>query len=223
MSNKRNKFYRKGVEHLENGDYKEAIDAFNGSLNIHPDFPEGILQRGTAYLLLNDDDRALKDYEQAEELKPEWGLANYYLAVTYRKLEMYPTALAYIDRAIFLDPNDSDFYCERGFIYEESEQEEEALASFSRAIELNGEHVPAYISRGEIYQSREKWKEALGDYSRAIDIDPKDDTVYANRGYTYYDMGDYSKAIEDFSAAIAIDPEYSPYYFARANDYSNLR
>ena len=51
--------------------FKEAIDDFNKTLELNPNYTDGYNNRGLTYLLLNNTTAALKDFNQALIIKPD--------------------------------------------------------------------------------------------------------------------------------------------------------
>ena len=57
--------YDLGIRYLEEGDYEEAILAFNAAIEIDPNRPEAYMGRAEAYIKLDKPEEALKDYKRA--------------------------------------------------------------------------------------------------------------------------------------------------------------
>lgn len=162
-------------------------------------------------MYLKDYERALVDIEKAEALDPQWEFANYYMALTYRELGMYPTALAYIDRAIFLDDYPRYLYNEQGEMLAEIGQDEQALVSFSESLELDDEDYFVLHSRSLTYMRLQRYDAALADINRAMQF-LRDDLFFLNtRACLYLHMQDYAHAIKDMNRAIQLDREEERY------------
>lgn len=75
------------------GKYKEAVAAYTEALNLKKDFGLAYLNRGLLYKIeLSDDDKALKDFEQAINIlygKKELGLAKLNMSEIYAKRKNY--------------------------------------------------------------------------------------------------------------------------------------
>ena len=60
--------YDLGMRYLEEGDYEEAILAFNAAIEIDDSRPEAYMGRAEAYIAVNEPEKALKDYKKARRL-----------------------------------------------------------------------------------------------------------------------------------------------------------
>jgi len=67
-------------------------------------------------------------------------------------MERHDEALADLNRAIELDPNQTRAIADRGETYRITGRYDEALADFNRAIELDSDYAWAIGSRGHTYR-----------------------------------------------------------------------
>ena len=111
-------------------------------------------------------------------------------------------------RKIVKDPNNIDYYIDRGDIYFSIREFEKALKDYSRVIELssysNSTKGRYYRDRGYTYYCLKEYKKAIEDFSKAIELEPTDRDYHNNRGNAYYYLKEYEKAIEDYSRAIEV-------------------
>jgi tetratricopeptide (TPR) repeat protein len=94
----------------------------------------------------------------------------------------YDEALADLNRAIELNPEDASALACRGYTYWDMERYDEALADFNRALELDPENAWAIVSRGQTYRAMGRYDLALDDFGRAIELDATDASAIAGRG-----------------------------------------
>ncbi len=79
-------------------------------------------RRGRTYRTLEQYEAALKDYDKALSLMPDYESAYAGRGETYRLVQDYPLALAEFERAIELDPDDDWNYASRGLVFEFSQR-----------------------------------------------------------------------------------------------------
>ena len=115
--------------------------------------------------------------------------------------EDYEGAIADLNRAIKLNPGQSETYLSLGFVYSEMGNSGGAIATYNKAIEVNPKSAIAYYYRGDEYLHLEDKEKALRDYDRAINIDPNYANAYFDRGAVRYLLGDEEKAVDDFNKA----------------------
>jgi len=126
-------------------------------------------------------------------------------------------ALQHFDRAIEINPNDSDAWYYRGDTLADLGKYEEAIASFNRAIEIKPDHHEAWISRGLVLAILGRFNEAIDSYDRAIEIKPDDPDAWYYRGRTLVDFGKYERALESYNRAIEIKPDDPEFWYSRGS------
>jgi tetratricopeptide (TPR) repeat protein len=124
-------------------------------------------------------------------------------------LGRHAEALADLDAAIRLDPNDAGAHVNRGLTYAALGRHAEALADYDAAIRLDPNHAQAHYRRGRTYTALYRHGEALADYDAAIRIDPNYADAHVNRGNIYLALGRHGEALGDYDAAIRLDPNHA--------------
>lgn len=84
----------------------------------------------------------------------------------------YDEALADMDAAIALIPDDPALYTLRGNIRILIYEWDEVLADYDAAIELDPNYPDAYFYRGILYYTRTDYDPALTDFERYLELDP---------------------------------------------------
>jgi Flp pilus assembly protein TadD len=79
----------------------------------------------------------------------------------------YDQAIAILDQAIQIDPNNALAYNYRGIAYYRSKSYEEALADFNKAIQLNPNLAMAYNNRAYAYFRKKDYSKAEKDLLKA--------------------------------------------------------
>lgn len=153
--------------------------------------------RGRAYHLSGDYDRAIADYDQALRLEPRdaavWfnrGLAHYAKGDNDAAIRDY-------DAAIRLDPQDAEAWANRGVAHFARRDTASALADYDMAISLSPQLTLAYVNRGRAYASRGDWRSAVANYDLAIWSNGKFPDAYLERARAYAAEGDYARAGAD--------------------------
>src|SRR5712691_608337 len=128
-------------------------------------------------------------------------------------------ALADLDRAISLTPDDHRTLAYRADTHRWLGRPEEALADYDRAIELDPADAPAIAGRGQTYRLMGRQEEALADYDRAIELDPATAWPIAMRADAYQLMGRHEEALADYDRAIELDQAYAWAIASRGETY----
>ena len=97
-------WYNKGVNLLNFGRYKEALEAFNKAIEIKPDYQEAWFYKGAALIKLGCLNEALEAYNKAIEIKPDFQFAWFIKGVTLTKVGCPNEALEAFNKAIEIRP-----------------------------------------------------------------------------------------------------------------------
>lgn len=124
--------------------------------------------------------QALYQMKRITEARPylDLALSAAKTAVDYRKCGQQlvkfndlSRALAFLDRAIKLDPGDGAAYTKRGEIFASQHQQMKALADFSKAIELNKRDAEVRRARAQLYTKMRRNEEARSDMTVALALE----------------------------------------------------
>jgi len=124
-----------------------------------------------------------------------------------------------LDKAIELEPENTNAYNNRGLTYRELEEHQKALADFDKVIKLEPNNADAYGNRGLTYRALEKNKQAIADFDKAIELEPNVVAHYHNRGLVYRDLEKYEEAMADFNHALEIDKQNVGVLLSRCKNY----
>ena len=127
----------------------------------------------------------------------------------------YKQAIERYDRAIKLNPKNTDAYNNRGAAKNDSGDYQGAIADYDKVIELNPKDAMAYSNRGAAKLALGDNQEAIANFNIAIELNPKYPTAYYNRGIALCESGDFQGAIADFNIAIELNPKYATAYSNR--------
>ncbi|AEM20745.1 TPR domain-containing protein [Brachyspira intermedia PWS/A] len=135
----------------------------------------------------------------------------------------YEEAIEDFNRAIKLDPNNSDAYLNRGISKSDLGNDKEAIEDFNRAIELEPDNSDAYLNRGISKSDLGNDKEAIEDYNKSIELNPYNEEGYIYRGLSKSNLKRYREAIKDYNKAIELVPNDSEVYLNRGASKGYLK
>ena len=131
-------------------------------------------------------------------------------------------AIADLNWALQVDPEDSQAYCCRGIIRYKQGDNLGAISDFNKALKFNNQDVLAYRNRGMIRSKMGDFKGAIADFDAALKIEPNNSLIYVTMGNTYQDMGAYQDAITNYEQALKINPNEAKAFYHRGIVYSRL-
>jgi lipoprotein NlpI len=162
--------------------------------------------RGRAYTVKGDPDRAIADFNQAIGINPKNAVFYNNRGIAYRNKGDFDRAIADYTQAISLNPKHHDAYYNRGIAYRNKDDFDRAIADYSQAISLNPKDPDFFNNRAFVYSEKGDFDRAISDYSEAVRLSPKNDVYYARRGRAYFYSGNLAKALADMSQAAELDP-----------------
>jgi len=205
------------------GNLDEAITALTSAVNTDPQFALGYAGLGESYRLKYQLDKDPKWTEQALAYGTKATQLNASLAPTYVTLGRIHIATSKVDlaltefqKALELDPRNSEAITGEATAYEHAGRFADAEATYKKAIALRPDYWDGYNSLGNFYDSRGRYDEAIAQYQRAIELTPDNPVAYSNLGAAYLDSGD-SKKFPQAEAALQKSITLAPSYPAYAN------
>lgn len=155
------------------GKYEESLASLNWSLELKPDDPGTLNNRGLTYRLLGRYNQSLADLSRFLELQPDDPATFMNRSNTYAEMRRYDEALADVNRSLELRPDYSDTLNSRAIIYKELERYDEALADFNHALELKPDDPSPIYNLACLFSVQQKIDDALAYLERAISKDEK--------------------------------------------------
>lgn len=118
----------------------------------------------------------------------------------------YQNALQSLNKAIKLNPMDSNSYYYRGYALMRLKDYNNAIMDLEKSTILTPSFANAYSSLAISYLEIKDYDHAIRSASKAINLDPKDASSHYNRGIAYYYLGDYENAYRDFDEVVKLEP-----------------
>jgi protein O-mannosyl-transferase len=117
-------------------------------------------------------------------------------------------ALAFLNKAISLDPKKGRAYYNRAMILDGLGQKEEAIKDYSIALVYQPDITIEILSnRAVLFIETGKYKEAVIDLNYLISEDSNNFMYYYNRAFSKLKLNDIDGAIEDYRKVIQLNPD----------------
>jgi len=130
-------------------------------------------------------------------------------------------AISYLDQAIAHDPENGDYYGERGFEYHRLKDYDRALSEYEKALALNPRSSLAYSARARTLVEKGDDAGALADLDRAIAI-AQEPFLYTNKAEIYLRQGDTSAALAALDQGLKLNPDHAQFFQDKADVYRKL-
>ena len=109
--------------------------------------------------------QAIKAFERAALVEPNYQLAYFALGITYSRLEFWEKALASFAKAVALNPYHAESYLGLGVAYTVFGRDRDALEACRKAVQIKPEYAQAHYALALIYlklgnkaSAREEWR-----------------------------------------------------------------
>lgn len=187
--------------------------------------------RGWAYRLKEDYDRALADFNEAIRIDSRFAVALNNRAVIFNIRGEYDRGIVDLNRAVRIDSRLAFAFSTRGFANWRKGDRDLAIKDLDRAIRLDPDLAVAYSMRGNVFFEKDSRnsERAIADFNNALRLDPKLAHAYDDRGIVLLSKGEFDAAIDDHTKAIALDPSLTAAFthrglaYERKNDVRSAR
>ena len=200
-------FYRRGLAYYAKLDYDHAMEDYNRSIELSPNFAQAFNNRGVIFNDRGYFDRAIQDYDQAIRMNPQYALAIYNRANAYKGKGEFDRAIQDYDQSIKMNPNYAPAFNNRGNAYYGKGEFDRAIKDYDSAVRMNPKYTAVYDNRGLAYKHKGDSERAIKDFDEAIELDPKNPLTLFHRGQAQFSSGQYGLALRDFASAHQIHPK----------------
>ncbi|MCK9204392.1 MAG: tetratricopeptide repeat protein [Bacteroidales bacterium] len=209
-------YANRGITRMSfNEDYRGAIEDYDHTIYLLPDYAASYNNRGLCKEHLRDTLGAIADYENASRKKPGWDVPHINLASLKHNMGLIHEAIREYDTALVSSPKLYQIYNERGCLKRESQDYQGALEDLNRALALHPGYPEAFFNRGVLALDLQNYQSAIQDFTRAVQLNTKYVEAYVNRGIGKFRLLDYTGAMEDFNLALSVNDQYAEAYLDR--------
>ncbi|MDH5543238.1 MAG: tetratricopeptide repeat protein [Nitrospinota bacterium] len=203
------KLIMQGEELFKSQKYEEALAQFNLSKKLNKS-ARIFVNIGEVHEVKKDYNHATESYKEAVKINPKYIKAYNAAANMFLKLKKSSTALAFLNKAAEISPNNPDRMMQIAKLHLENGDTEKADAAFQKAIKLNP-HKSIEVSETLIASEKaEKAEEYLRKY---LERDENHIATYNKLGIALRRQGRWQKAVEEYRKALAIYKDDEGLYF----------
>ena len=192
-----------------NGKIQEALNTVEALIKDYPNEPLLFNISGACYASLGQFDRAVRFYNQALLIKPDYAQAHYNLAGTLQELGQLDAAVKSYEKSLAINPDYAEAHNNLGNVLKDLEQLDAALKSYKNAIAIKPDYVEAHYSLGNTHQELGQLDDAVKSYKEVIDIEPDFAEMHNNLGVILKELNQKDAALKSLERAVAIKPGFA--------------
>ena len=148
---------------------------------------------------------------------PGHGFSQKILGVLYRKMGQIADALASMQRAVGLLPDDAEAHANLGNTLLALSRPEEAEFCYRRALELKADYAEVYSNLGNALKEQGRTDEAETSLRRALAIRPNLTEAQHNLANALQDKGELDDAADCYRRVLALVPDFIEAHFCLGN------
>ena len=194
------------IDNFSSGKKKVAIIEIESLIKDYPLAPLLFNVSGTFYKSNGQLDIAVKKFEQALVLAPDYAEAHYNLGVTLRELDKIEEAIKSYKNAISIKNAYPNAHFNLGNALLSLKQYDGAIKHFESTIAFNPKFAKAYNNLGLVYKRLGKDQEAGKKFDEALVIKPDYAEAANFRGVIFQNAGDLNNAIKYYQKSLQINP-----------------
>ncbi|MBI4691105.1 MAG: tetratricopeptide repeat protein [Nitrospirae bacterium] len=182
--------------------WQDRVSLWKDVVYKSPNNAKGHNNLGVAiYLAKGLLDEAIKHYQIALKIKPDYPEAHYNLGNVYRNKGWLDKAIEHYQIAIRLKPDYPETHNNLGIAYSQKNRTDKAIEHYQIAIRLRPDYPEAYYNLGILYKNNGMLDEAITCLQIAIRLKPDYSEAYYYLGEAYYAKGWNDKAMEYYNIA----------------------
>jgi len=192
------------IEDFKSEQYERAVKHLTVALSLDEKSHVLFSNRCTAYIALEQYDKAMEDADECVRLQPSWAKGYLRRGSVYFRMGQLEKSEVVLKEGLELDPgNDAlkkELEAVMNSIAERMARQRESLEAKEKAIEAFNE---------------QNYKGAVDLLKKAIKLDPDNHIFYSNRAAAYMALEQYEKALADADECIRLQPTWAKGYSRR--------
>jgi tetratricopeptide (TPR) repeat protein len=174
---------------------------------LAPQWPYPLINLGSFYRYLSQNDSALYYHKKALELNLSNKNAYYNIGVDYYYTLQYDSAISYLKKAIAINKTYVNAYNYIGIAYINMRRYDSAKVYLQKLNQLDPNYEIAYYNLGLVYENIGMQDSAINSYKKTIQLYPEYANAYTNLGLIYINSKQYDDASKVIRQGLSYNPE----------------
>lgn len=204
------------------GGVQEAIDYYDATRQLRPDYLPVFISLGNIYLQLNRLSEAEENFKRAIEINENVAAAQYGLGQAALSKRSYADAARYLEKALALSPESNRLHYALAMAYRGLGKLDQAQSQLALSgtvgvrvtdpllDELQGliKGARLHLIRGRTALEARRFSEAADQFRKAVAAQPDSLPAHFNLGAALSQTGDLPGAIAEFEESLRLDPNH---------------
>lgn len=200
--------FERAVAAFNLGRWEIAQDELVQHLSVNPNDAEALSLLAACCFNRGRVDEAILHAKGGVERDPEFAHGYYILCMAYVTMARLPKAFASIQRALALDPGNSDYLFALAKVLYEQEKLQMSLEALDLVLSLDANHVPALRLKAIVLLRFGHKPEATDVHERALFLAPQSAQLHADAGWkAMFHGGSFEEAESRFAEALRLNPQ----------------
>lgn len=187
--------------------YEQAIAELHKILVTEPENVNAIVLLTGVYVQLNDEQKTDEYTQKLLAAAPDSGIAYYYRAIYFSRIEKDSEAETMIRQAIEIEPWDADYFGFLSALYIDRKKWETALEYANEGLNADPENTTCLNYRTVCLTKLNRLDELHSNIQETLSQNPEDTFSHANIGWSKLETGNIKEAQNHFWEALKINPD----------------
>jgi protein O-GlcNAc transferase len=193
---------------FSSGELKKSLEQASTLIKDYPE--ESILFniQGACFAGLDQPDAAVKSYEKAIMLKPDYAKAYYNLGGILHEIGNLNESVNSFQKALNIEPNHAEAHNNLGNVLRDLEELDEAAKSFENAINIKPDYIEARYSLAIIFHQTGNL-DSIKHLEKIITLKPNFAEAHNILGVELKAVGQLNESVKSYKKAIDINQNYA--------------
>lgn len=214
--------FNEAVALLRQRRLREAEKICTRVLKAAPDYFDALNLLGIVKAQLGRVSEAHRLFAAAARINPRVPAVWANLAQALKGLKRSDEALACLDKALALAPDDVAILNQHANLLLSLGRADDALAAFRKVLARAPQHAEARLNCGVAQAALGSPERALGEFDAALAMLPGHAGAHHNRGFALHELGRYAAALEAHDQALRLAPDYAAAWYGRGRALAAL-
>jgi len=197
--------------------FNDAAIQYREAIKLDPNLPDAHFKLAEIYYEFVWNYEALHELEAVEKIDPNYPGLYSLMGKLHHRMGDTDKALTVLQRAIALQPGDSEAHYYLGTIYQQKNMEDAAIGEYVKATESRSDKealLRSYLQLGRIYKGKKDDENAKEKLKKALSVDPKFieaiselKDLYKQEAEGYKAKEKYDEAAQKYEEILKIDPD----------------